>query len=83
MELTALSLAGVQQKLRAKEVSPTEVVRALEDRIAKVDPQIHGYLSRDFDTALKLPESADISAPGPLSQLRGFTGILQIARYRR
>src|SRR5260221_8762259 len=63
MDLTALSIAGVQQKLRAKEVSPAEVVRALETRIAQVDPQIHGYLSRDFDTALKLAENADVSLP--------------------
>lgn len=63
MELTSLSVAGLQQKLRAKEVSPAEAVRALEARIAQVDPQIHGYLSRDFDTALKLAESADVSLP--------------------
>ncbi|HSI15941.1 MAG TPA: Asp-tRNA(Asn)/Glu-tRNA(Gln) amidotransferase subunit GatA [Chthoniobacter sp.] len=63
MELTALSVAEVQQKLRAKEVSPAEVVRALEGRITEVDPQIHGYLSRDFDAALKQAESADVSLP--------------------
>jgi len=63
MELTSLSMAGVQEKLRAKEVSPVEVVRALEARIALVDPQIHGYLSRDLDAALKLAESADVSLP--------------------
>ena len=63
MDLTALSIAGVQQKLRAKEVSPTEVVRALEARIAQVDPQVRGYLSRNFDTALKLAEAADVSLP--------------------
>ncbi|EDY19235.1 glutamyl-tRNA(Gln) amidotransferase, A subunit [Chthoniobacter flavus Ellin428] len=63
MELTSLSVAGLQQKLRAKEVSPADTVRALEARIAQVDPQIHGYLSRDFDAALKLAESADVSLP--------------------
>lgn len=63
MELTALSVAEVQQKLRAKEVSSAEIVRALEGRIAQVDPQIHGYLSRDFDAALKQAESADVSLP--------------------
>jgi aspartyl-tRNA(Asn)/glutamyl-tRNA(Gln) amidotransferase subunit A len=63
MELTALSVAEVQQKLRAKEVSSAEVVRALEGRIGQVDPQIRGYLSRDFDTALKQAESADVSLP--------------------
>jgi aspartyl-tRNA(Asn)/glutamyl-tRNA(Gln) amidotransferase subunit A len=63
MELTSLSVAEVQQKLRAKEVSSVEVLRALEARIAQVDPQIRGYLSRDFDLALKQAESADVSLP--------------------
>ena len=63
MELPALSLAGVQAKLRAREVSPAEVLRALDARIVQVDPQIHGYLSRDLDAALKCAESADVSLP--------------------
>ncbi len=63
MELTALSVAGVQDKLRAKEVSPTEVLRALEARIAQVDPGVHGYLSRDLPAALAEAERADVSLP--------------------
>jgi aspartyl-tRNA(Asn)/glutamyl-tRNA(Gln) amidotransferase subunit A len=63
MELTALSVADLQQKLRSKEVSPLEVLRGLESRIAEVDPQIRGYLSRDLDAALKLAENADVSLP--------------------
>ncbi len=63
MELPALSLTSVQAKLRAREVSPAEVLRSLDARIAQVDPQIHGYLSRDFDAALKCAESADVSLP--------------------
>src|SRR6186997_1367669 len=63
MELPALSVAGVQAKLRAKEVSPAEVLRALDERIARVDPQIHGYLSRDLPAALACAESADVSLP--------------------
>ncbi len=63
MELPALSIAGVQARLRAKEVSPAEVLRALDARIAQVDPQIHGYLSRDLDAALQCAERADISLP--------------------
>src|ERR1700744_3619895 len=63
MELTSLSVAEVQQKLRAREVSPVEGTRALESRIAAVDPKIHGYLSRDFDAALKQAEAADVSLP--------------------
>ena len=63
MELPAHSLAEVQAKLRAKEVSPAEVLRALDERIARIDSQIHGYLSRDLDAALACAESADVSLP--------------------
>ena len=63
MELSALSLADVQAKLRAKEVSPTELLRVLDERIARVDSQIHGYLSRDLDAALACAENADVSLP--------------------
>ncbi len=63
MELPALSLADVQARLRAKEVSPSEILRALDARIAQVDPQIHGYLTRDLDAALRCAESADVSLP--------------------
>src|SRR5277367_1780573 len=63
MELTALSVAAIQQKLHAKEVSSAEVLRALETRIGRIDPQVHGYLSRDFEAAAKLAETADVSLP--------------------
>ena len=63
MELTALSMADLQARLRAKEVSPAETLAALEARIAKVDPLIHGYLSRDFAAAQRMAETADVSLP--------------------
>ena len=51
MELTALPISDLQARLRAKEVSPVEVLGALEARIAKIDPLIHGYISRDLAAA--------------------------------
>ena len=63
MELTELSVAEIQVKLRAKEVSAPEVLKALEARIERVDPLLHGYLSRDFDAALRSAECADVSLP--------------------
>ena len=54
MDLTALSISELQTKLRAREASPAEALAALEARIAAVDPQIHGYLSRDLASAKKL-----------------------------
>ena len=63
MSLTSLSVTDIQAKLRARELSPAEVVRALEARVAAIDPQIHGYLSRDVELALKLAETSDVSLP--------------------
>ena len=63
MELTALSMADLQARLRAKQVSPAETLAALEARIAQVDPLIHGYLSRDFAAAQRMAEKADVSLP--------------------
>jgi aspartyl-tRNA(Asn)/glutamyl-tRNA(Gln) amidotransferase subunit A len=63
MELHTLSVAALQAKLRGREVSPVEVVRALEARIAAVDPHLHGYLSRDVAAALAEAERADVALP--------------------
>ena len=63
MNLVSLSIAELQQKLRAREVSPAEAIDALEARIAAVDPRIHGYLSRDLMAARELAATADVSLP--------------------
>jgi aspartyl-tRNA(Asn)/glutamyl-tRNA(Gln) amidotransferase subunit A len=63
MSLTSLTVADLQAKLRAKEVSPLEALEALEARISAIDPQIHGYLSRDYTLARAQAEKADVSLP--------------------
>ena len=63
MDLPALSVTELQARLRARELSPVEAVTALEARIAAIDPQIHGYLWRDFESARREAESADVSLP--------------------
>lgn len=63
MSLTSLSVSELQEKLRSKEVSPVEAVDALEARIAAVDGQVAGYLSRDLEAARKAAEQADVSLP--------------------
>jgi aspartyl-tRNA(Asn)/glutamyl-tRNA(Gln) amidotransferase subunit A len=63
MELTALSVTELQQKLRAREVSPLEALTALDRRIEAVDGEVRGYLARDFAMAKKLAETADVSLP--------------------
>jgi len=63
MEITALSVTELQSRLRAGDLSPIEVVEALDQRITAVDPLIHGYLSRDLDAARLLAKSADVTLP--------------------
>jgi aspartyl-tRNA(Asn)/glutamyl-tRNA(Gln) amidotransferase subunit A len=63
MSLTDLSVAALQSKLRARELSPVEAVDALEARIAAVDPQVQAYLSRDLEAARAEAASADVSLP--------------------
>ena len=62
-ELPALSIAELQPLLRRREVSPKEVLEALQSRIAEVEPQIEAYLSIDFDDALARAERAVVSLP--------------------
>ena len=63
MDLTSFSITELQARLRAKEISPAQVLAALEARIEKVDPQIRGYLSRDFAAAQQIAESVDVTLP--------------------
>ncbi len=63
MSLASLSVSELRCKLRSRETSPVEALNALEARIGKVDPVVHGYLSRDYATARALAEKADVNLP--------------------
>ena len=63
MSLTSLSVSALLRKFRSRETSPLEALDALEARIGKVDPVIHGYLSRDYSAARALAEKADVNLP--------------------
>jgi len=63
MALTNLTLAELQQKFRARELTPLDAIDALESRIASVDPTVGAYLSRDVETARKLASEADVTKP--------------------
>jgi aspartyl-tRNA(Asn)/glutamyl-tRNA(Gln) amidotransferase subunit A len=62
-DLPALDVAELRKLLQAREVSPRDVLEALQARIAEVDPQIDAYLSRDFEDALKQAERVDLDLP--------------------
>src|SRR5256885_460975 len=62
-ELAALSIADLQSLLRAREISPREVIDALRKRIEAVDPDIGAYLSFDIEAATKEAEHANVNLP--------------------
>ena len=63
MSLTSLTIAELRPKLQSREVSPVEVIDALEARIAAVDGEIGGYLTRDFARAREEAADADVEMP--------------------
>jgi aspartyl-tRNA(Asn)/glutamyl-tRNA(Gln) amidotransferase subunit A len=62
-DLPALTIVELQTLLRAREVSPREVIEALELRISEVDPSLGAYLSRDLEAARREAESVDVNLP--------------------
>jgi len=63
MDLTKLTISEIQQGFRARTFSPADLLRTLELRIQSAEPAIQAFLSRDFQTALKEAEHADVSLP--------------------
>jgi aspartyl-tRNA(Asn)/glutamyl-tRNA(Gln) amidotransferase subunit A len=64
MDIASLSISELQTQLRAKQISPVDVVQSLDARIVKIDPLINGYIhSRDLGAALALAKTADVSLP--------------------
>ena len=62
-DLPALNIAELRDLLGRREVSPREVLKALQARIAEIDPQIDAYLSMDFEAALEQAERVDVTLP--------------------
>ena len=62
-DLPALSIIELRDFLRRGEISPSETLQALEERINAVDPEIGSYLVHDFPTAMSEAKKADVSLP--------------------
>jgi aspartyl-tRNA(Asn)/glutamyl-tRNA(Gln) amidotransferase subunit A len=62
-DLPALSIADLQSLLRRREVSPREVIHALQERIEAVDADLGAYLSLDIEAAWKEAEHANVDLP--------------------
>jgi len=60
-DLPAVSIVELRDFLRRREISPGEVLQALEERINAMDPEIGAYLAHDFATAMAEAEKAEVS----------------------
>ncbi len=61
--LPAGGLSELQSALRARDVSPREVLETLHAQIAGNDPKIDAYLSLDLAAALREAETVDVNLP--------------------
>ncbi|MGA1540408.1 MAG: Asp-tRNA(Asn)/Glu-tRNA(Gln) amidotransferase subunit GatA, partial [Chthoniobacterales bacterium] len=63
MDLAGLTIAKARRMIQAGELSPVQLLDAVNAAIEATDPQVDGYLSRDYERARAAAEKADISLP--------------------
>jgi len=63
MDLAGITIAKARRMIQAGELSPVQLVDAVNASIEKTDPQVGGYLSRDYERARAAAEKADTSLP--------------------
>lgn len=63
MDIANLTIAGARRRLKSGEISPVQLIDAVNASIEKTDPQIGGYLSHDYERARAAAEKADINLP--------------------
>jgi aspartyl-tRNA(Asn)/glutamyl-tRNA(Gln) amidotransferase subunit A len=63
MDLAGLTIAKARRMIQAGELSPVQLLDAVNAAIETTDPQVDGYLSRDYERARAAAEKADISLP--------------------
>ena len=63
MDLAGLTIAKARRMMQSGELSPVQLVDAVNAAIEKTDPQVGGYLSRDYERARAAAAKADTSLP--------------------
>jgi len=72
-ELNKLTIADVSAKLRAREITATQLTRECLDRIAAAEPKLHAFLTVTEKEALEQARAADARlAAGSAPQLCGI-----------
>ena len=63
MNLAGLTIAKARRLIQAGELSPVQLLDAVQAAIEKIDPAVGGYLSRDYERARALAEKTDVTLP--------------------
>ena len=63
MNLEGLTITKARRLIQAGELSPVQLVDAVQAAIEKIDPAVGGYLSRDYERARALAEKTDVTLP--------------------
>ena len=63
MDIARLTIAQARRMMKGGELSPVGLLESVNAAIEKTDPEIGGYLSRDFARAKTAAEKADINLP--------------------
>ena len=63
MNLDGLTIAKARRLIQAGELSPVQLVDAVQAAIERTDPAVGGYLSRDYERARALAEKTDVTLP--------------------
>ena len=63
MNLAGLTIAKARRLIQAGELSPVQLVDAVQAAIERTDPAVGGYLSRDYERARALAEKTDVTLP--------------------
>ncbi len=74
-DLCWLSATELAARIRKKEVSPVEVVRATLDRIDRLNPQLNAYVTLTRESALKEARSAERALMKKGKKLGPFHGV--------
>lgn len=63
MNLKGLTITKARRLIQAGELSPVQLVDAVQAAIERTDPAVGGYLSRDYERARALAEKTDVTLP--------------------
>ena len=63
MNLEGLTITKARRLIQAGELSPVQLVDAVQAAIGRTDPAVGGYLSRDYERARALAEKTDVTLP--------------------